>query len=389
MAKSKLDGFLPLLRFCAFVVLVCAGSYYVVNDVTDLSHRHVQETGYLLFLFYIIVNIVLFIPMIVWMIIASPFSTNHIFSAYGTGALSTTGYLFFGGIVFLWLLSEVLARQPQRPREPAKPTALPPRKSLLLTLDKFTDLIARPIVVVSELFSHNSRRGRSVPMEEEPLRQLDEQVIEVRQLYPELNLSQVPRLAVERRSWLEALQDRIQYTRDMRTTQVATGALETKLAYIRKLVELDELATKKEQSGLTRQQITIDKDLLSKRKEIEEAKLAAEKSDHLLRKAQNEKAIRDLENSSKPPEPSPLDQARLDLEVAKVRADIDRLVNPKAKAEVADQLTRKLDAIHALEARMEALVDQATKENKGEDYKGRIRRIFREEIAKVMEGYKS
>lgn len=143
---------------------------------------------------------------------------------------------------------------------------------------------------------------KDTPMEQEPLKELKEQVIQVRELYPELNLSQVPRLAVERRSWLEALQERIQYTRDMRTTDVATAALESKLAYIRRLVELEELGTKKEQSGLTREQIRVDKDLLAKRKETELAKIEADTEEHILRKAQAQKAIGDLKN---PPKPEP------------------------------------------------------------------------------------
>jgi len=213
-----------------------------------------------------------------------------------------------------------------------------------------------------------------------------EQASQFRRSHPELGLSEVPFPVSEHRTWLESFQRKVQMARTGRETAVAIRVLETILVYLRKLVEREDLYRQGEATSFERDKIRVEKELLQKEKELRVAKLDADTQEQVARKARYEAEARGFKTPPKSPEPSPLDQKKIDLEVAKLQAEIEKITNPKEKEkfDIADQLTRKLDAVHKLEARMNELVEQA----QSEDAKARIRVVFREAIGRVMEGQK-
>jgi hypothetical protein len=320
-----------------------------------------------------IVALILFIPWAIWSAI---FSTE------------SAGHFFVLACVVLWLSFELFTRLYFRPaieasnpttsaQAPVKPKQQAASKTQMLLYGMLGIFLSRP----KRTLTTAARKTMSTNPEEN----FYEEASHFRESHRELNLPEVPVKISEYRTWLESLQHRIQIARVDRETAVAIRALETTLVYLGKLFEREELYRKGEEASLARSKIQLEKELLEKEKELRIAKLDADKAEQVARKERYEAEARTLQNPPKPTEASPLDQAKVDLEVAKIQADIDKLMNPKAKPDVADHLTRKLEAINKLEAKMNELVAQAS----SEEAKARIRTVFREEISKVMEGYKT
>jgi len=115
--------------------------------------------------------------------------------------------------------------------------------------------------------------------------------------------------------------------------------------------------------------------------DVEKTKLAADKSDHELKIAQNQAEIAKLQNP-KQSQPSIREQKEEELWLVQIQAQIDNIKNRPPKPEITDPIIRKLEKIREYETKKEEMINEA----KTEPEKSRVKKMFNNEIGRVMEG---
>ncbi|MBA4406565.1 hypothetical protein C0389_04765 [bacterium] len=129
--------------------------------------------------------------------------------------------------------------------------------------------------------------------------------------------------------------------------------------------------------------------LLAKEKEnliplqmdVEQTRLRAEKSDHELKIALNQAEIVKLQNP-KQTQPSIKEQKEEELWLAQIQSQIDNIKNRPPTPGVTDPVVRKLEKIKEYETKKEEMINEA----KTEPQKSRTKKMFNNEIGRIMEG---
>lgn len=205
-----------------------------------------------------------------------------------------------------------------------------------------------------------------------------------RDAHPELKLSPVPVPISEHRTWLESVNARIQMQRYGKEMESFKRALDARIEVIARLVQLEEMQDKGEKAALSRKQTAVDAEMIEQEKRVKIAKLRADEEEHNLRREQILKQKENLNSPLPKQEVDPLVQAKYDLELAKTKDEIDKILNPPEhkKPDVAAASARKLEAIAVIEKKMNEMLAKA----KTDEQRDRIRTIFRAEINRIKEG---
>lgn len=335
---------------------------------------------------------------LVWLVLAVPrFIWGAIFPVERTGNIFLLGC--FVGLVLVEVAASLpkLRLRPQ-PRHEEKPRSRTGSGVLSTLMKPFHDGALIVLEFIVSLFRPRRPRhqeqsfhhAEELPMDnetnppEEPKGPppIDEKI---RDFAVQYGVPFKPREADDYTSFFQEALERFKTTQVEKTIVRQTGAVRRWKELLSEYAEYEEIrvrgltaklaATKLQKQFEDVSQIQTA-ELLLQKAEIE-AKLAKA----LLEKAEYEAKIRDLQSSPKAADPSPLDQVKLDLEVAKTRAEIEKLLNPQAKPDITASIERKLEAIAKLETRRNDLLAQAGSDEQRE----RIRTLFNAEINRVKE----